>query len=381
MREVARDVAAGVYTPQGSYLFANLPSLSNTDVKVGYVYDIIDDFTTTSDFREGAGIEVPAGTNIVVADVSGSKKWDLLGFNIDLSPYQKKTMSAPVPVGGTPQSTVEGAIGALASLPGPNAYLSTATKTLTGSTLEAGSIVRVMFTADITGTDTTTALSLIYNGSPIAVKVNKNGSLSNFVAVETSTSVYKYLQAYTVLDLLYDGTQFIINGNPIVLSSTDYTIYANGKIGDDIIGTIKPFYLSSAPIGWLELDGSTFDTSKYSELYSLLGTNELPDFRECVLVGAGQSSRPSTELITHDVYTVGQFKDDQLQKFGIARGCDASGDPTLYLYSASGTQTGDNGYNNYVTGPVPATLNGDTPRTGTTTHGKQVGVLYCIKAL
>ena len=232
MREVARDVAAGVYTPQGSYLFANLPSLSSTDVKVGYVYDIIDDFTTTSDFREGAGIEVPAGTNIVVADVSGSKKWDLLGFNIDLSPYQKKTMSAPVPVGGTPQSTVEGAIGALASLPGPNAYLSTATKTLTGSTLEAGSSVRVMFTADITGTDTTTGLSLVYNGSPIAVKVNKNGSLSNFVAVETSTGVFKYLQAYTVLDLLYDGTQFIINGNPIVLSSTDYTIYANGY--DDI---------------------------------------------------------------------------------------------------------------------------------------------------
>ena len=232
MREVARDVATGVYTPQGSYLFANLPSLSSTDVKVGYVYDILDDFTTTSDFREGAGIEVPAGTNIVVADVSGSKKWDLLGFNIDLSPYQKKTMSAPVPVGGTPQSTVEGAIGALASLPGPNAYLSTATKTLTGSTLEAGSSVRVMFTADITGTDTTTGLSLVYNGSPIAVKVNKNGSLSNFVAVETSTGVFKYLQAYTVLDLLYDGTQFIINGNPIVLSSTDYIIYANGY--DDI---------------------------------------------------------------------------------------------------------------------------------------------------
>ena len=228
MREVARDVAAGVYTPQGSYLFANLPSLSSTDVKMGYVYDILDDFTTTSDFREGAGIEVPAGTNIVVADVSGSKKWDLLGFNIDLSPYQKKTMSAPVPVGGTPQSTVEGAIGALASLPGPNSYLSTATKTLTGSTLEAGSVVRVMFTADITGTDTTTVLSLVYNGSPIAVKVNKSGSLSNFVAVEISTGVFKYLQAYTVLDLLYDGTQFIINGNPIVLSSTDYTIYANG---------------------------------------------------------------------------------------------------------------------------------------------------------
>jgi hypothetical protein len=45
------------------------------------------------------------------------KKWDLLGFNLDLSLYQKKQMTTPVIVGGVSQSTVEGAIGALAALP------------------------------------------------------------------------------------------------------------------------------------------------------------------------------------------------------------------------------------------------------------------------
>ena len=92
MREVAKEVSATVYTPQGSSTFANLPQLSSDSVKIGYVYDVTDAFTTTSDFKEGAGIEVPAGTNIVVADVGGTKKWDLLGFNLDLTPYQKKNI-------------------------------------------------------------------------------------------------------------------------------------------------------------------------------------------------------------------------------------------------------------------------------------------------
>ena len=115
MREVAQEVSATVYTPQGSCTFANLPSLSASSTKVGFVYDVTDSFTTTSDFKEGAGIDVPGGTNVVVADVSGTKMWDLLGFNIDLSPYQKKVMDSSVSVAGTTQTTVEGAIRALAA--------------------------------------------------------------------------------------------------------------------------------------------------------------------------------------------------------------------------------------------------------------------------
>ena len=162
-REVAQEVSATVYTPQGSCLFANLPSLSASSTKVGFVYDVTDSFTTTSDFKEGAGIEVPAGTNVVVMEAesvsydvvtpegsenpseegwyelddgdyvlsedtvvdsgktyyakttSTVKKWDLLGFNIDLSPYQKKVMDSSVSVAGTTQTTVEGAISALAA--------------------------------------------------------------------------------------------------------------------------------------------------------------------------------------------------------------------------------------------------------------------------
>ena len=233
---------------------------------------------------------------------------------------------------------------------------------------------QVLFVNGHNCVDSTTYMTL--NG--YNVMVNKNGSLINLPIhefTESSNIVYKSLQANTILNLFFDGTQFVVIGNPIVLSSTDYTIYANGKIGDDVIGTIKPFYLSSSPIGWLELNGSTFDSSKYSSLYSLLGTNKLPDFRECTLVGVGQSSRPNTELVAHDVYTIGQFKDDQLQghshSFYNVYWNDNGGDanPTASSQRAVNSETiisdGTNG----------------TPRYGTTTHGKQIGVLYCIKAL
>lgn len=102
--------------------------------------------------------------------------------------------------------------------------------TLSGVAISAGSIVRVLFTADLTGSDATTGLTLTYNGNAYAVKVGKNGALAAFVASEVSSGVFKYLQAYTTLELIFDGTQFIIIGAPVVLSSANYTIYADGRV-------------------------------------------------------------------------------------------------------------------------------------------------------
>jgi hypothetical protein len=102
--------------------------------------------------------------------------------------------------------------------------------TITGAPLKTGNIVRVYFTADITGSNTSTGLTLNYNGVNKSVKVPKNGTLANFVASDLggSPTVYKYLQAHTTLELLYDGSQFIIIGNPLVLSGSGYEIHADG---------------------------------------------------------------------------------------------------------------------------------------------------------
>lgn len=102
--------------------------------------------------------------------------------------------------------------------------------TITGPLLVSGGTIRVMFTQDITGSDTTTGLTVNYNGATKAVKVNKDGVLTALTAHEITTNVFKYIQKYTPLELYYDGVDtFIVMGNPLVLSGTDYKIYADGK--------------------------------------------------------------------------------------------------------------------------------------------------------
>ena len=80
-----------VYTPKGS-----LADISTVDTvaesgKVGDVYNITSEFTTTASFVEGAGKVYPAGTNIVLVTVEEAKKWDVLAGSIDTSNFVLKT--------------------------------------------------------------------------------------------------------------------------------------------------------------------------------------------------------------------------------------------------------------------------------------------------
>lgn len=108
--------------------------------------------------------------------------------------------------------------------------ISAANKTITGPRLGTGGSVKINFTADITGTDTTTALALNYNGTNVSVKVNKDGTLSDFTAKEVSAGTYKYLQANTTLELVYNGTNLVIVGNSVVLSTTLDKTLADGTV-------------------------------------------------------------------------------------------------------------------------------------------------------
>lgn len=135
-----------------------------------------------------------------------------------------------------------------------NAVIMADSATLSGVAISAGSVVRVLFTEDLTGSDATTGLQLTYNDTAYAVKIGKNGALANFNAYEVESGVFKYLQAYTTLELMFDGTQFIIIGNPVVLSSADYTIYPDGNGRTNVVAANN--YLSvtsSAVAGLLDL--------------------------------------------------------------------------------------------------------------------------------
>ena len=137
------------------------------------------------------------------------------------------------------------------------------------------------------------------------------------------------------------------------------------------VGSLLQQYKKKPISGYLYCDGSTFDENVYPALYMYLGSNVLPDYRECVMVGAEQNTTDT--IATHDVYGEGEFKDDQLQNITV----DIS---DVKIDSSSGH---DNGM---VTGGISSVqlyefLNDSNGgRLGTTTHGKQKAVYVYIKA-
>ena len=83
---------AGSLQPGGSVTFANLPALNATNCN--HIYNVEDAFTTTSDFKEGAGVDYPAGTNVAIINV-GTKsspvyKYDAYTGTFDFSGFATK---------------------------------------------------------------------------------------------------------------------------------------------------------------------------------------------------------------------------------------------------------------------------------------------------
>lgn len=140
--------------------------------------------------------------------------------------------------------------------------------------LQNNATYRFFFTEQITGSDDTTAMSISYNGTSYSVKATSNGSLKDFTAYPIATeqtrelkkgekseeekeetkgetksktratvTTYVYCQAYTTLEMMFDGTQFIIMGNPVVISNSDYTVYTDGSITYKASRTIINAYM------------------------------------------------------------------------------------------------------------------------------------------
>lgn len=163
-------------------------------------------------------------------------------------------------------------------------------------------------------------------------------------------------------------------------------ITSEGSVGIPV-GAVMAFALGTQSPNWLLCDGrdttGTADElqTKYPALYTYLGnSNVLPDYRECTLVGVGQNDTDT--IADHDVYTLGEFKDDQLQNItgslyrvlcngkGAFQPISDSGD--YNINAASGSIDGSKHNVSFDASRVA--------RTGTTTHGKQKGVAFYIKA-
>lgn len=122
---------ASIYQVKGSSKFAELPALA--EVSPGWVYNVTDEFVTTADFVEGAGIKITAGTNIVAVNngTADAKemKWDVLAATVQTDGFQLKNLTASANIYNVAEakeeeiSTIESAISKLAA--NSNAYADT----------------------------------------------------------------------------------------------------------------------------------------------------------------------------------------------------------------------------------------------------------------
>ena len=159
------------------------------------------------------------------------------------------------------------------------------------------------------------------------------------------------------VDVVQDGNMHAVTSNAV----------ADGLNEVMPTGTILPGMWQTAPKGFLLCDGAPYQTSQYPGLASVLGATgdifKVPDLRECVMVGVGQNTTHS--IATHDVYTLGLFRDDQMQSHvhsQMGNPGQGHGGETPIVSEATWSNTGYN-----------------TGRSGDTTHGKQFGVNYIIK--
>lgn len=187
---------------------------------------------------------------------------------------------------------------------------------------------------------------------------------------------------------------------------------AGASSGGLPVGSILALHTNRVPSGYLPCNGATYDIAQYPALYTILQTNVLPDLREMNLVGAGTNA--AQNITTHDVYTIGQFKDDQVQEVvtgvesevtdpghrhyfccgengkwsvpAIDNSISSSGQ-CICVYSDPDTQdstfrflTQTDTACTGITVCNSLTCNSNS-RTGSTTHGKNYGVFYVIKAV
>ena len=110
--------------------------------------------------------------------------------------------------------------------------------TLAGFTLAAGACIRVMFTNENTAanpelqinSETAKAIKVIQHGQKVAIPRHQGYWRGG------ASLTYEVWQPNTILELFYDGTDFIVIGNPIVESYEDtvnnknYIVYADGFI-------------------------------------------------------------------------------------------------------------------------------------------------------
>ncbi|AHF69768.1 phage tail protein [Pseudomonas cichorii] len=158
------------------------------------------------------------------------------------------------------------------------------------------------------------------------------------------------------------------------------------------IGMMVPFPKADVPPGYLEVDGSLQSIAAYPELAAYLGTGynkagdpagyfRLPESRGEFLRGwdHGRGVDSGRGLGSFQADSLQGFRQESMRHLGGNLGNDDGGSGTIGLGFAMGTATQGSRPRNLTGAFVTDGVNGE-PRVGSETRGRNVAVMWCIKA-
>ena len=376
IQDVLAQVAS-IYHYKGSCLAADLPMTDNT---VGDTWNV-----------EDASSYGPPGTNVAW----DGTEWDALGG--DLTPDA-------VPTEGSQHTVMSGGVyDALLTKENADNKVTTIDATATdGQYPSAKAVYDALEDLEpippgfVQNVDTT--MQPVEDGKVMRISKTAFDALA-----QRDPNIMYYLdEEHDIIDAkptCRDTDGNLIKGQKIVeLTKGQYDALAekdpdtyymiNDDSGKDysMLGAVQGFLITPTDKHWLLADGSSVDAKLHPRLAAVMP--KLPDLRECVLVGAGKNKHNS--IATHDVYDVGQFKDDQFKSHNHSAkitggehahsaktGTDGPYLPTVapgghaYFPTHAYEPTSWEGHTHDIT------INN---KGGETTHGKQVGVLFYVWA-
>lgn len=217
---------------------------------------------------------------------------------------------------------------------------------------------------------------------------------TNLVPIDNKIKIFSQLSDVSqTLDneiVIVDGIGvFKCNGSNIT------KLYSDGRTATSaVVGEIRMFYGNTIPTGWLECNGSSFSSTDYPELYSLLGSTALPDYRECALRGATSSigtfsndsmgSHSHTTSNTAHTHSCSRSSHDHcywlvrpinICKMCIGGCCSA---PKLCSFTTSGSLVTTT--SKAICGNTSGFTVGASPWASTVTRAREIGVRFIIYA-
>lgn len=203
---------------------------------------------------------------------------------------------------------------------------------------------------------------------------------------ENSTKAVKSGGVYTALA----GKQPTLTFDDVPTDGSNNPVKSNG-IYDAInalenliipLGTVFPYAGATEPSEkYLICDGRAVSRTTYAGLFEVIGTTygagdesttfNIPDYREVALVGIGTNGTDTIEA--HDEFTLGQFKDDQMQTHTHSY-ANRQASPPNFVNITSATNNYFYMNDTWLTSGNPSGRNGDVTRT------KEKGVNFIIKA-